>query len=151
MKTIESSRPIEIMLVEDNRGDVRLTVEALMDVKVLNHLSVVPDGVEAMAFLRRTGRYADAPRPDLILLDLNLPKKDGRQVLEEIKQDEELKHIPVVVLTTSQAEQDIVRSYALHANCYITKPVELEQFLQVVKSIENFWFTIVRLPPRDLD
>lgn len=139
------------MLVEDNRGDVRLTVEALMDVKVLNHLSVVPDGVEAMAFLRRTGRYADAPRPDLILLDLNLPKKDGRQVLEEIKQDEELKHIPVVVLTTSQAEQDIVRSYALHANCYITKPVELEQFLQVVKSIENFWFTIVRLPPRDLD
>lgn len=150
MKTIQSSRPIEIMLVEDNRGDVRLTVEALMDVKVLNHLSVVPDGVEAMAFLRRTGRYADAPRPDLILLDLNLPKKDGRQVLEEIKHDEELKRIPVVVLTTSQAEQDILRSYALHANCYITKPVELEQFLQVVKSIENFWFTIVSLPPRDL-
>ena len=141
------SRPVEILLVEDNPGDVRLTQETLKDFKVLNHLSVVGDGVEAMAFLRREGKYAKAPRPDLILLDLNLPKKDGREVLAEIKVDEQLKRIPVVVLTTSSAEQDILNTYDLHANCYITKPVDLDQFSAVVKSIEEFWFTIVKLPP----
>lgn len=138
--------PIEILLVEDSPGDVRLTREALKDAKVRNNLHVVPDGVEALAFLRRTGRHADAPRPDLVLLDLNLPKKDGREVLEEIKADEGLKHIPVVILTTSQAEQDILESYRLRANAYVTKPVDLEQFLKVVKSIEQFWLEIVRLP-----
>ena len=140
--------PIEILLVEDNPGDVRLTVEALKDGKVSNRLSVVGDGVEAMAFLRREGRFANAPRPHLILLDLNLPKKDGREVLAEVKQDPNLKRIPVVVLTTSQAEQDILRSYELHANAYITKPVDFEHFMGVVKSVEDFWLTIVKLPPR---
>ncbi|HEX6908931.1 MAG TPA: response regulator [Longimicrobium sp.] len=141
-----SSSPIEVLLVEDNPGDVRLTREALKEGKVCNNLSVVPDGVEAMAFLRRQGPYADAPRPDVILLDLNLPKKDGREVLEEVKSDAELRSIPVVVLTTSEAERDIARAYALHANCYITKPVDLDQFITVVKSIEDFWFSIVKLP-----
>ena len=141
------SRPFEILLVEDNPGDVRLTEETLKDFKVLNHLSVVGDGVEAMAFLRREGKYAQASRPDLILLDLNLPKKDGREVLAEIKVDEQLKRIPVVILTTSSAEQDILNTYEHHANCYITKPVDLDQFSAVVKSIEEFWFTIVKLPP----
>jgi len=140
--------PIEILLVEDNPGDVRLTVEALKDGKVSNRLSVVGDGVEAMAFLRREGRFANAPRPHLILLDLNLPKKDGREVLAEVKQDPNLKRIPVVILTTSQAEHDILRSYELHANAYITKPVDFEHFMGVVKSVEDFWLTIVKLPPR---
>lgn len=140
--------PIEILLVEDNPGDVRLTVEALKDGKVSNRLSVVGDGVEAMAFLRREGKFANAPRPHLILLDLNLPKKDGREVLAEVKQDPSLKRIPVVILTTSQAEQDILRSYELHANAFITKPVDFEHFMNVVKSVEDFWLTIVRLPPR---
>ena len=141
------SRPVEILLVEDNPGDVRLTREALREGKVRNNLHVAPDGVEAIAFLRREGEYAGAVRPDLILLDLNLPRKDGREVLEEIKADRSLRNIPVVVLTSSQAEQDIVRAYDLHANCYVTKPVDLDQFINVVKSIEDFWFTIVKLPP----
>lgn len=139
---------IEILLVEDNPGDVRLTQEALKETKILNNLSVAMDGEDAMAFLRREGEYADAERPDLILLDLNLPKKDGREVLAEIKEDAELKLIPVVVLTVSQAEQDILKTYELHANCYITKPIDLHQFVEVVKAIENFWLTIVKLPPR---
>ena len=139
--------PIEILLVEDNPGDVRLTQEALQEGRVRNRLSVVGDGVEAMEFLRRTGRFADAPAPSLILLDLNLPRKDGREVLAEVKSDENLKRIPVVVLTTSDAEQDVLRSYNLHANCYITKPVVLEKFLAIVRSLEDFWLTIVRLPP----
>ncbi|MEP6865033.1 MAG: response regulator [Deltaproteobacteria bacterium] len=135
--------PIEILLVEDNPADVRLTQEALREGKVKNNLSVARDGEEALAFLRREG----SPRPDLILLDLNLPRRDGRQVLAEIKKDDELKRIPVVVLTTSAAEVDILKSYELHANCYITKPVDLEQFITVVKSIDDFWLTIVKLPP----
>ncbi len=138
---------IEILLVEDNPGDIRLTREALRESKLHNNLSVVEDGVEAMAFLRREGDYTHAARPDIILLDLNLPRKDGREVLEEIKQDEELKRIPVVVLTTSDAEMDIIATYNLHANCYITKPVDLNQFIRIVKTIENFWFSIVKLPP----
>ncbi len=146
MKSKECGRPAEILLVEDNPGDVRLTQEVFKENKLRNNLNVVEDGLEAMDFLRRVGKYADAPRPDLILLDLNLPKKDGREVLEEIKEDPNLKHIPVVVLTTSQAEEDIIKSYNLHANCYITKPVDLEQFITVVKSIEDFWLTIVKLP-----
>jgi chemotaxis family two-component system response regulator Rcp1 len=141
-------RPIEILMVEDNPGDVRLTVEALKEAKVRNNLHTVEDGVEALAFLRREGRYAEAPRPDLVLLDLNLPKMNGREVLAKIKEDPDLRRIPVVILTISQAEQDIVKSYNLHANCYITKPVDLDQFLEVVKSIENFWLTVVMLPPR---
>jgi CheY-like chemotaxis protein len=143
----ETGKPIEILLVEDSPSDVRLTVEALKDAKVRNHLSVVNDGVEALAFLRKVGKYADSPRPDLILLDLNLPKKDGREVLKELKQDENLKPIPVVVITTSKSDEDILKSYNLHANCYITKPIDLEQFLTVVKAIESFWLTIVKLPP----
>ena len=137
---------IEILLVEDNPGDVRLTQEALRDAKVRNHLHVVSDGVEAMAFLRRQGAHTGAPRPDLILLDLNLPKKSGREVLEEIKQDDALRHIPVVILTTSQAEQDVLASYRLRANAYVTKPVDLDQFLKVVRVIERFWLEIVKLP-----
>ncbi len=138
--------PIDILLVEDSPADVDLTREALEDAKVRNTLHVVSDGVAALEFLRREGDYADAPRPDLILLDLNLPKKDGREVLADIKADPSLRRIPVVVLTTSEAEQDIVRSYDLHANCYVTKPVDLEQFIAVIKSIENFWLVIVKLP-----
>ena len=140
------SDPIEILLVEDNPGDVELTREALHDSKVHMRLSVVPDGVEALAFLRREGTYADAPRPDLVLLDLNLPRKDGRGVLAEVKQDPALKHIPIVILTSSQAEQDILRAYELQANCYVTKPVDLDQFITIVRSIEQFWFTVVKLP-----
>lgn len=140
-------RPIEILLVEDNPGDVRLTREVLKEGKPLINLRAVEDGVEALAFLRREGKYADAPRPDLILLDLNLPKKDGREVLAVIKADEHLRRIPVVVLTVSQAEEDILKSYNLNANCYISKPVDLDQFIKVVKSIEDFWLTIVKLPP----
>jgi CheY-like chemotaxis protein len=143
--TMSPAVPIEVLLVEDNPGDVRLTQEALRDAKVRNNLQVALDGADAMALLRRQGRHAAAPRPDLILLDLNLPKKSGREVLEEIKQDEQLKHIPVVILTTSQAELDILESYRLRANAYVTKPVDLEQFLKVVKSIEEFWLEIVKL------
>jgi len=143
----ETCKPIEILRVEDSPSDVRLTIEALKDAKVRNHLSVVSDGVEAVSFLKKVGKYADSPRPDLILLDLNLPKKDGREVLGEIKQDENLKLIPVVVITTSKSDEDILKSYNLHANCYITKPIDLEQFMIVVKAIENFWLTIVKLPP----
>ena len=139
-------KPIEILLVEDNPGDVRLSIEVLRDAKVHNHLNTVSDGVEALAFLRHEGIYADAPHPDLILLDLNLPKKDGREVLAEIKADDKLKRIPVVVLTTSQSEEDILKAYELHANCYISKPVNLDQFIKVVQSIEAFWLTIVKLP-----
>jgi two-component system, chemotaxis family, response regulator Rcp1 len=140
-------KPIEILLVEDNPGDVRLAVEALREAKIANQLHVVEDGVEVMAFLRREGGYAGVPRPDLILLDLNLPRKDGREVLAEIKQDAHLKRIPVVILTSSAAEQDVLQAYDLHANCYITKPVDLDQFLKVVRSIEDFWLVVVRLPP----
>jgi CheY-like chemotaxis protein len=138
--------PVEILLVEDNPGDVRLTIEALKDGKMRNGLNVVEDGIEALAYLRREGKYTDAPRPDLILLDLNLPKKDGREVLAEIKADENLRLIPVVVLTTSQAEEDILKAYGLNANCYITKPVDLDQFIKIVKTIEEFWLTMVKLP-----
>lgn len=140
------SRPIEILLVEDNPADVRLTMEAIKEGKVLNNINVAKDGMEALAFLRREGKYASAPRPDIILLDLNLPKKNGRDVLAEIKEDAGLRRIPVVVLTTSKAEEDILRTYDLHANCFITKPVDFEQFIQVVKAIEYFWFSIVKLP-----
>lgn len=139
---------IEILLVEDNPGDVRLTREALKDSKLHNNLSVVRDGVEAMAFLKQEGAFGSAPRPDIILLDLNLPRKDGREVLEEIKDDERLKRIPVVILTTSNDETDILASYNLHANCYITKPVDLNRFVEIVKTIEGFWFSIVKLPPQ---
>jgi two-component system, chemotaxis family, response regulator Rcp1 len=141
-----TGRSIEILLVEDNPGDVRLAIEALRESKVRNNLHVARDGVEGLAFLRRQEAYADAPRPDLILLDLNLPRKDGREVLAEIKADPALHTIPVVILTTSRAEQDVLRSYELQANCYITKPVDLDQFITVVKSIEDFWLTIVTLP-----
>ena len=139
-------KPVQILLVEDNPGDVRLTQEALKDSRMLDNLHIAKDGLEAMAFLHREGRYTDAPRPDLVLLDLNLPKKAGREVLAEIRADESLRRIPVVVLTTSQDEEDIIKAYNLNANCYITKPVELEQFFKVVKSIVEFWFTVVKLP-----
>ena len=147
MTNQKTGRPIEILLVEDNPGDVRLTREALKEGKVLNELHVVEDGEEALAFLHREGKHAQAARPDLILLDLNLPKKDGREVLAEIKEDPSLRRIPVVILTVSKAEEDIIRTYDLHANCYVTKPVDLEQFIEVVKSIEDFWLCVVRLPP----
>jgi CheY-like chemotaxis protein len=142
----DSANVIHILLVEDNPADVRLTEEAMRESKILNSLSVVNDGVEALAFLKKEGNYINASRPDLILLDLNLPKKDGREVLEEIKNDSGLRTIPVVVLTTSEAHTDVVKSYNLHANCYITKPVELEKFMEIVRVIENFWFGIVKLP-----
>lgn len=142
------SSPIEILLVEDNPGDIRLTQEVLKEGKVQNTLSVVENGVQAISFLRKENEYQDAPTPDLILLDLNLPKKDGREVLLDIKNDPELKKIPVVVLTTSQAEEDILKVYDLNANCYISKPVDFGQFIDVVKSIENFWLSIVKLPTR---
>jgi CheY-like chemotaxis protein len=139
---------IEILLVEDDPGDVLMTREAFADNKVRNRLSVVSDGEEALAYLRREGRYADAARPDLILLDLNLPRRDGREVLAEIKNDESLHHIPVVVLTTSQSEEDILRSYQLHANAYVTKPVDFDRFIEVVRQIDDFFLTVVKLPPR---
>jgi CheY-like chemotaxis protein len=141
-----NGRPIEILLVEDNPGDARLAKEAIREGKVHNRLNWVPDGVEALAYLAKEGNYKDAPRPDLILLDLNLPRKDGREVLAQIKGNPALMSIPVVVLTTSQAEEDILRAYHLNANCYITKPVDLEQFIKVVRTIEDFWLTIVKLP-----
>jgi len=142
----EAVRPIEVLLVEDDEGDVLMTREALDEGKVFNRLSVVGDGVEALEYLRREGRYADAARPDLVLLDLNLPKRDGRQVLEEIKNDDELRRIPVVVLTTSEAEEDVVRSYDLHANAYVTKPVDFDRFVEVIQQIDEFFISVVRLP-----
>jgi two-component system, chemotaxis family, response regulator Rcp1 len=145
------TRAIEILLVEDNPGDARLTLEAFKEGKVINNVTVVRDGVEAMAYLRRQGPYGQARHPDIILLDLNLPRKDGREVLAEIKSDELLKFIPVVVLTTSTAEEDIARAYSSHANCYISKPVDLEQFLRVASSIESFWLNFVKLPHGALD
>ncbi len=137
---------IEILLVEDSLGDARLTMEALKENKVLNKIHHAIDGVEAIAFLYKQGQYSEAPRPDLILLDLNMPKMDGREVLQKIKQDDKLKNIPVVVLTTSQAEEDIIKSYDLNANCYISKPVDLDQFMEVIKSIKSFWLTVVKYP-----
>lgn len=143
---MNEGKAIEILLIEDNAGDARLAREALRDAKVRNNLNWVADGVEAMAYLRREGKFEHAPRPDLVLLDLNLPRKDGREVLSEIKADPKLKCIPVVILTTSQAEEDILRAYRLNANCYISKPVDLDQFIKVVKTIEDFWLSIVKLP-----
>jgi len=148
MTEFEAARPVHILLVEDNAGDIRLTREALKEAKVRNRLDAVMDGEEAMAFLRKRGEYARAAKPDVIMLDLNLPKKDGLEVLKEIKEDPNLRRIPVVVVTTSKAEKDIVKCYDLHANCYVTKPVDLAQFLEVVRSIEDFWLTIVKLPPK---
>jgi chemotaxis family two-component system response regulator Rcp1 len=145
-KKQSSLHPIEILLVEDNPGDARLAKEALKESKLINNLSIAEDGVEAMDFLYKKGKYADMPRPDLIILDLNLPKKDGREVLEEIKTNDDLKRIPVVILTISKAEEDILKTYNLHANCFISKPIDLDQFIKVVKSIEDFWLTIVKLP-----
>ena len=146
MNIVTAIRPVEILLVEDSPSDADLTEEALSDGKVLNHLHWVEDGVEALAFLRRQGKYTKAPRPDLILLDLNLPKKDGREVLAQIKADPSLKLIPVVILSTSAAERDILKTYELNANCYVTKPIGLEQFISVVKLIEEFWLALVKLP-----
>ena len=147
METFEgNTMPIEILLVEDSPGDVRLTREAFKDARVLVNLHIAGDGEEAMAFLKREGKYSSKPRPDIILLDLNLPKKDGRAVLAEIKEDPNLQTIPVVILTMSASEEDVLKSYSLHANCYITKPVDLDGFLKVVKSIDGFWLSVVRLP-----
>ncbi len=146
MKQQDDSKLVDILLVEDNEGDARLAMEAMRDSKIRNTLHHVSDGEEAMAFLHKAGKYAKAPRPDLVLLDLNLPKKDGRQVLAEIKNDDGLKRIPVVILTVSSAEEDILKSYNLHANCFITKPIDLSQFMKVVRSVEDFWLTIVKLP-----
>ena len=146
MNAVTTGRPIEILLVEDSSTDVMLTEEALEHAKMRNNLHVVKDGVEAMAFLRKERQYSAVPRPDLILLDLNMPRKDGREVLTEVKTDDDLKTIPVVVLTTSQAQEDVLHAYGLHANCYITKPVDFEQFANVVQAIDKFWFTVVTLP-----
>jgi two-component system, chemotaxis family, response regulator Rcp1 len=146
MNSIFNARPIEILLVEDNPGDVRLTQEALADAKVRNNLHVADNGEEAMSFLRRQGKYDHAPRPDIVLLDLNLPKKNGMEVLDEMKHDTGLRTIPVVILTTSEAERDISKAYNSHANCYIAKPLDLDQFVQVIQTIEAFWFSIVKLP-----
>lgn len=146
MKNQEECSPIEILLVEDNSADVRLTLEAMKEAKVMNRISVVVDGAEAMAFLRREDPYTHAPRPDLILLDLNLPKKSGREVLAEIKTDDDLKCIPVVILTTSHAEQDILMTYENHGNCFITKPIQFEEFLRVIRLIQDFWLALVKLP-----
>jgi len=141
-----SANVVDILLVEDNPGDVRLTEEALKESKIAVNMRVANDGIMALAMLHREGEYADQPLPDLILLDLNMPRMDGREVLRQIKSDDRLKHIPVVILTTSEAEKDIVQAYGLHANCYITKPVELDEFIEIVKSIEGFWLTVVKLP-----
>lgn len=145
--THNEGRPVEILLAEDNPGDARLTEKALERGNILNNLHVVEDGVEALAFLRNEDEYADTPRPDLILLDLNMPRKDGKDVLRELKDDEELRRIPVVVLTSSAAEEDVVKSYDLHANAYLTKPVDFDGFLDVVGRIEDFWLTVVKMPP----
>ncbi len=147
MTEIESGKVIDILLVDDNAGDIRLAQEALKESKIRNTIYVAKDGVQAMDFLLRRGPHAGAPRPDLVLLDLNLPRKDGREVLAEIKANPDLKRIPVVILTISKSEEDILKSYDLHANCYITKPIDLHQFMRVVRSIEDFWLTIVKLPP----
>jgi chemotaxis family two-component system response regulator Rcp1 len=147
MSDAAGSRPIEILLVEDNPGDVRLMMETLREGKIRNRISVAEDGVEALAFLRHEGKYGSVPRPDLILLDLSLPRKNGQEVLAEIKQDAELKRIPVCVITSSAAEKDILQAYENYVNCYLTKPVDLEQFIAVVRSVEDFWLSIVRLPP----
>jgi chemotaxis family two-component system response regulator Rcp1 len=149
MTNPQNSRPIDILMVEDSIDDIEITIEALKSTKINNNLVSVRDGIEAMALLRREGEFADAVRPDLILLDLNMPRMDGRQVLEQIKSDADLQKIPVVVLTTSEAEEDVLKAYELHANCYITKPVGIEQFIKVVKSIEDFWFSVVRLPSEE--
>jgi chemotaxis family two-component system response regulator Rcp1 len=148
MMNAAEGKPAEIVLVEDNAGDVRLIVEAFKENEFLNNLHVAKDGVEAMEFLHKEGKYANRLHPDLILLDLNLPKKDGREVLEEVKADPNLKRIPVIILTSSKAEADIFKTYDLHANCYITKPIDMDQFIKVVRSIEDFWLTIVKLPER---
>jgi CheY-like chemotaxis protein len=147
MNMEKMGRAVQMLLVEDNLGDIRLTKETLRDAKVMVNLHVVGDGVEAMAFLRKEGKHANAPRPDLVLLDLNLPKKDGREVLAEMKQDPDLRRIPVVILTISNGQEDILKSYNLHANAYVTKPLNLVQFAKIVKAIEDFWFTVVKLPP----
>jgi two-component system response regulator len=146
MNSVTTGRPIEILLAEDSSTDVMLTKAALKFAKMRNNLHVVKDGVEVMSFLRKEGQYADAPRPDLILLDLNMPRKDGREVLAEVKADDHLKSIPVVVLTTSQAQEDVIKAYGLHANCFISKPVDFQQFTNVVRAIDQFWFTVVTLP-----
>lgn len=146
MAFIKTVRPIEILLVEDSPSDADLTVDAFSEARVLNNLHWVEDGVEALTFLRRQGQYSDVPRPDLILLDLNMPKKDGREVLAEIKADSQLKRIPVIILTTSAAERDILKTYELNGNCYVTKPIDVEQFMSVVKLIEAFWLAVVQLP-----
>ncbi|MGZ7067381.1 MAG: response regulator [Methanobacterium sp.] len=148
MEIHEKTKQVEILLVEDNEGDVGLIEEVFEDAKIRNNLHVTEDGEEAMLFLHKEGEFSDAPRPDMILLDLNLPKKDGREVLKEIKMDDDLKRIPVVVLTTSKAEKDILKSYDLHANSYITKPVDFDQFIKVIKSIEDFWLDVVKLPSK---
>lgn len=140
---------IDILVVEDNSGDARLIKEVMNDNKIFSSFYLAKDGVEAMDFLKHNGKFKNSPKPDLIILDLNLPRMDGREVLSEIKNDEKLKHIPIVIMTISQAEEDILKSYNLHANCYITKPIDLNQFIKVVKSIEDFWFSIVKLPPKD--
>lgn len=147
MSSSKKSKPLEILLIEDNPGDVRLTIEALKETKIKNNLNVVEDGVEALDYLYKRGKFKEKVRPNLILLDLNLPRKDGREVLAEIKQENSLKRIPVVVLTTSNAFDDIMNSYSLQANCYITKPIRISKFLNVVKTISNFWFRIAKLPP----
>jgi two-component system response regulator len=151
MNAITNGRPIEILLAEDSSTDVMLTKAALKFAKMRNNLHIVKDGVEVMSFLRKEGQYRDMPRPDLILLDLNMPRKDGREVLTEVKNDDDLKFIPVIVLTTSQAQEDVIRAYGLHANCYISKPVDFQQFTNVVRAIDTFWFTIVTLPVEDSD
>jgi CheY-like chemotaxis protein len=143
----KTARPIEILLIEDSPSDVALTIEALQAGKIVNNLNCVADGVEAIAYLRKQGRYAESSRPDLIMLDLNLPKKDGREVLRELKSDPNLKLIPIIVLTTSRADKDVLQSYELNANCFITKPVDFHQFIDVVRSIEHFWLSVVTLPP----
>jgi chemotaxis family two-component system response regulator Rcp1 len=147
-KILKSSRPVEILLVDDNPADVMLTQEAFSENKVCNNLNIVYDGVEAMDFLHKRGKYASAPTPDIILLDLNMPRKDGREVLAEIKADDVLKYIPVVIMTVSKDDRDILESYRLHANCYIKKPVKFTEFVEVVRSLENFWFSVVTLPSK---
>ena len=149
MNMPEYSKPIEILLVEDNPGDVCLIQEALKETKVINNLHVIGDGEEALSFLNKKGKYSEIESPDLILLDLNLPGKNGSEVLTEVKADEKLKHIPIVILTSSKADKDIIKSYKLHANCYITKPIDIAQFFNVIKSIENFWLTVVKLPSKN--
>jgi CheY-like chemotaxis protein len=148
MRTIIAAKPIDILLVEDSKGDIGLIEEVFEEAKIKNNLHIAEDGEEAILFLNNQGPFSDAPRPDIILLDLNLPKKDGREVLQEVKEDDNLKNIPIVVLTTSKAEEDILRSYNLHANAYVTKPVDFNQFIKVIKTIEDFWLQIVKLPSK---